>query len=458
MAWHRSRWAKMSLRIETLESRCLPTIITPTTSADGGPGSGSLRDAVLRFNADPGTDDDIIQLQPGRYALTIVNTHGHETAGLEGDLNITSTSHRLIIQGAGSSGWAPTIIDASQLQDRVFQIVNPGTPVVFQDLAITGGLAQDDGSDGALAGTTDALGGGILNNGGDVTLQDVVIANNVARGGDGPAGGNGQDGGNGRDALGRGVYSNGGALGVSGRIAVTNSTLSTNSARGGNGGNGSAGGNGGGGGPGQGGGLSLASGISAMITIVNSTLSANSVRGGDGGAGGDNSNGGGGGNGGIGGPGFGGGIFVVGGTLTLTNATVAFNTAEGSMGGAAGTGGVRKTAGSLNAVNSLFGDNSADSAPDFSGAFTNANHNLLGDGTGSNLVDGVNGNQVGTANNPIDPLLGPLTDKRRPDPHARLVARQPGHRRRQQRLRHRLGPARRRFPAHRERDHRHRGV
>src|SRR5712692_1440021 len=172
-------WTRLLL--ELLEDRCVPTTITPTTFADGVLGSGSLRDAVLQFNADTGTDDDTILLDAGTYALTILNTGGrHETAGLEGDLNITNTSHRLIVQGAGSS----TIIDASQLLDRVFQIVNPGTVVVFQNLVIQGGLAQDDGSNGALAGSTDARGAGILNNGGNVTLDHVVIMNNVARGGD----------------------------------------------------------------------------------------------------------------------------------------------------------------------------------------------------------------------------------------------------------------------------------
>jgi hypothetical protein len=116
-----------------LERRCVPATITPTTFADGGLGSGSLRDAVLQFNADTGTADDTIQLESGTYTLSIRNSGGHhETAGLTGDLNLTQTSHRWIIQGAGPS----TIIDASQLQDRVLQIVNPGTQVVFQDLVI----------------------------------------------------------------------------------------------------------------------------------------------------------------------------------------------------------------------------------------------------------------------------------------------------------------------------------
>jgi hypothetical protein len=208
MARLKSCWTKMTLRIEDLENRSLPTTLTPATFADGGLGSGSLRDAVLQFNVDTATDDDIIQLEAGTYTVTIQNVGGrHETAGLTGDLNLTQTSHRWIIQGAGSSGDNATIIDASQLQDRVFEIVHPGTQVVFQDLVIQGGLAQDDGSDGALAGTTDALGGGIFNDGGELTLENVIIQNNGARGGDAPV-----RRADGYSARGAGIYSTGGAL------------------------------------------------------------------------------------------------------------------------------------------------------------------------------------------------------------------------------------------------------
>jgi hypothetical protein len=80
---------------------------------------------------------------------------------------------------------------------------------VFRDLLIQGGLAQDDGSDGAVAGTTDALGGGILNNGGSVTLDDVVLQNNVAQGGDASV-----LGAPGHNARGGGIYSTGGALSI----------------------------------------------------------------------------------------------------------------------------------------------------------------------------------------------------------------------------------------------------
>ena len=187
-SWPRAlRCSRSLLRIDLLEDRCLPSTITPTTFDDGSLGSGSLRDAVLQFNADTGTGDDTIQLLAGTYALTIQNVGGrHETAGLTGDLNLTRASHHWIIQAAGSSGTNPTIIDARQLQDRVFEIVTPGTQVVFRNLIIQGGLAQDHGSDGALAVTTDALGGGIAIYGTHpVTLTNVTVTANRANTGGG---------------------------------------------------------------------------------------------------------------------------------------------------------------------------------------------------------------------------------------------------------------------------------
>jgi hypothetical protein len=318
------------LLLELLEDRCVPATITPTTFADGVLGSGSLRDAVLQFNADADSGDDTINLLAGNYALTIVNTGGiHETAGLEGDLNITNTSHRLIVEGAGSS----TVIDASQLQDRVFDIVNPGTVVVFQNVVITGGLAQDDGSDGALAGTTDALGGGILNNGGNITLDHVVLTNNVARGGDAAV-----LSAPGHNASGGGFYSTGGALTLAGV------TLANNQVIGGRGGDhyyGSA--PGGSGGSATGGGLYATGG---SLDISGSMIASNQATGGRGGDGSwsDYS----GGNGGGGGTGQGGGLYVNGSSVTLATSTIASNQGGGGSGGAYGNGGVGQGGGLYN--------------------------------------------------------------------------------------------------------------
>jgi hypothetical protein len=298
--------------IEILENRHLLSTFTPTTFADGGLGSGSLRDAVLQFNADTGTDDDIIQLEAGTYALTIQNVGGrHETAGLTGDLNLTQTSHRWIIQGAGPS----TIIDASQLQDRVFDIVSPGAQVVFQDLVIQGGLAQDNGADGALAGTTDALGGGILNNGGDLTLDDVVVQNNLARGGDGAVLST-----PGHTGFGGGVYSTGGPL------TLTGASITNNQALGGSGGSGAT--------YGGLGGSALGAGLFAngsALDISASRIANNRATGGRGGAAGlscvtrtgcEAFAG-------SGGTALGGGLYLYGGSVSVASSTIASNQATG---------------------------------------------------------------------------------------------------------------------------------
>jgi hypothetical protein len=80
--------------------------------------------------------------------------------------------------------------------------------------------------------------------------------------------------------------------------------------------------------------------------------------------------------------------------------------------GSLGQGGGADNAGAAaDARNTIVGLNQASQAPDFSGNFTAASHNLLEDGTGSNLPPGdpgPNGNLVGTAAHPIDPMLGPL--------------------------------------------------
>src|SRR5512135_2549410 len=54
------------LDLESLEDRTVLSSITPTTFADGGAGSGSLRAAIIADNADPGTATDTITLQGQR--------------------------------------------------------------------------------------------------------------------------------------------------------------------------------------------------------------------------------------------------------------------------------------------------------------------------------------------------------------------------------------------------------
>jgi hypothetical protein len=119
---------------------------------------------------------------------------------------------------------------------------------------------------------------------------------------------------------------------------------------------------------------------SGTATVRNSTLSGNS------------------------GGSYGGAIYNhSGATLTVQNSTVVGNNV--SVYG----GGIFNHGGTLNLANTIIAGNSAAHDPDIGGAVISQGHNLVGNGTGSTgLMNGVNGDQVGTAASPINPLLGPL--------------------------------------------------
>jgi hypothetical protein len=391
-------------RLEALEDRRVPAVFNPLPSIpDGAP--GSLRYDIITANHNG--QDNIINLQPGHYLLTIPNTAGEENAAATGDLDLTSIGHTITIQGAGSD---VTVVDAGGI-DRVFQVIGDVT-VEFRNLTITGGRAVDNGTTGSPYSSLDALGGGILigggkqgrfitgNNGpprpnGTVTLDHVLVENNMAVGGtdmhgdgEGASGGgiscggtllvidstianNEAIGGNGGATsdfpgqTGFGGSAGGGGIAVFGYVSLIGSTIEGNEALGGNGGNGAdgtsgspVGKDGGVGGGASGGGLSLSN---AGFTIVSSTISGNVARGGAGGNGGLGFASGNGGNGGWGGSVTGGGISIyralleeltpahdivgiIGGPPSppiapgamLSNSTVADNTPVGGDGGTGG--------------------------------------------------------------------------------------------------------------------------
>jgi hypothetical protein len=222
-----------------------------------------------------------------------------------------------------------------------------GGNAVFSNLTIEDGLAQDDGTAGALPGTTVARGGGLLvQDGGHVTLSNVLIRGNQAVGGSGAAGtsktGNGAPG---KAARGGGIFLS------SGVVNLANSKVSENSVTAGDGGSGYTShcnfhgsirtcighaGSGGAGGVAAGGGLYVISGIAGLSR---STVSGNYVIGANGGMGGgemgpstdgfESQSGG------NGGAAQGAGLFIAAGDLRLTQTTVSENS---SYGGAAGGG------------------------------------------------------------------------------------------------------------------------
>jgi hypothetical protein len=304
-------------------------------------------------------------------------------------------------------------------------------------------LVEGGPGNGGSGGT--GSGGGVYMAEGSFTLSNETLNGNTAQGGTGGAGGFGLYSGSDStsNALGgNGGTGSGGALSVAGgTVTLSNETLNGNTAQGGTGG---AGGIteipgspiGAGGGTGLGGGVYMAGG---RAILSNDTLSGNTAQGGTGGAGGDGYliqpfQSGEAGNGGGGGPGGGGGVYMAAGSAILRNDTLSGNTAQGGTGGAgglaggivgsapvfpgpdgSGTGGGVFVVG-VNAAfvaNTLIAQNmvtrGSPSAPDVAGSVADGGNNLVGDGTGSNLSDHVNGDQVGTFASPIDPKLGPLS-------------------------------------------------
>jgi hypothetical protein len=271
----------------------------------------SLRGAIIAANSDPGATPIIINLQPATtYNLTLTNAT-QENGAVTGDLDITTSLHPVTIIGGGSSGPNKTVIDASGLQsgtshDRAFQITGAAATVTFQDLVISNGLATDDGTSGASTNPTaqnaNRAGGGILNNGGSVTLTNVKIQSCEALGkGDTVINDHTT-----LDALGGGLASVTGT----GNVVITGSTFTGDSALGGNGANF----NNGAGSWAKGGSIYFEGGT---LSVSDTRISSSNATGGTGGNSPGNQQ-----NGGFGGSAFGGGVYVGGGTVTLNNSTL----------------------------------------------------------------------------------------------------------------------------------------
>jgi hypothetical protein len=357
--------------LEPLEDRRLLATFSPSASAADG-SSNSLRAAIILANTNG--QDNTINLTQGVYQLSIANGFEQENSAATGDLDLTDAGHSLTIQGAGAG---VTIIDGGAL-DRVFQVL-PGVNAAIRNLTIQNGLAQDDGSNGAVLDLTPADGGGILNQGtleldgvaiencravggnglsnastdgaaygerasggaiandGTMTLNSCLISGNVAQGG---AGG---DIGGAEATAGSAV---GGGIENDGTLTITQSAIVLNKAVGGAGGNGGraefgTGIDGGDGGNASGGGIY--GDLDASDTrVVDSTIAANDAIGGSGGAGGPGSTVGSiglnGGRGGDAGGAVGGGVAAVS-DLSLFNCTIALNQAQHGTPGNGGPGG-----------------------------------------------------------------------------------------------------------------------
>ena len=134
-----------------------PDINPGDGDCNDGTGNCTLRAAVMEANAQSG--DDVIMLPAGTYPITVPGAN--EQSALTGDLDVRDTTGTLTILGAGVS---TTIIDASGLGDRIFDVWD-GATLVAEDLTITGGL-----------NTGLEEGGGVLVRNGDLALTRCLVS------------------------------------------------------------------------------------------------------------------------------------------------------------------------------------------------------------------------------------------------------------------------------------------
>jgi len=113
----------------------------------------------------------------------------------------------------------------------------------------------------------------------------------------------------------------------------------------------------------------------------------------------------------------GGGLYQTAAEATVTNCTITANLADSIGNGFAEGGGICHSGGVLNLHNTIVAGNSdtvdntglGNVYPDVSGTVTSLGSNIIGNGNGTQgVTDGLNGDRVGTATDPIDPALGPL--------------------------------------------------
>jgi hypothetical protein len=434
--------------LEILEGRMAPATFVVTSADDFS--SNSLRYALANLSTGTAALTNMITFAPSLagQTITLTTADGGELAITQGVTILGLGADQLAVSGSSTSrafdlsaGVSASItgltIENGLTTNTVGggAILNAGTLTLTADAVINstaqggkGGGASTGGSGGGGAG----LGGGVYNSG-TLTLLSSTLSGDQAVGGAGgrfalgssyggvgggpnggaggavslTIGGDGGDGGyasgGGGGGYGRSDGGAGGSGGFGGGGGVGGGSVSVGGkggfGGGGTGGTSELGGGGGGGGGGFGGALFNASGGTA--TITNTTLANNSAAGGNGGIStyGKILDG-------NGGAGYGGAVFSNGGSVTITSSTIAANVTRGSTGKVAGVGnggGVYVNAGAARIDSTIIAQNTDNTLrdPDVFGVFTDSGHNLIGNTTGSSgfsplTLTGVN------------PLLNPL--------------------------------------------------
>ncbi|MGG6294155.1 DUF4347 domain-containing protein [Leptolyngbya sp. AN02str] len=326
-------------------------------------GTGSLRQAILNANAIAGADTITFAGATFTDATTDIITL------TSGQLQINST---LYINGTGAN----RLIISGNNASRIFD-VTIGNRAYFNDFTVANGRSLfGSGINNAgnltlnnvtIRNNRASLFGGGVSNYGILAVNNSIIRNNISE----------QDGGGLQNEsivsimtvtdstiAGNTSIVGGGISVFSGTLTLNRSTVSGNTAK-------------------SGGGISNA----ATTNITNSTISGNSAENGGGVYNRENTS------------------SVVPKT-TLTNVTVANNTATTGVGG-----GISIVEGTVTLRNTIVATNLNTAAPDLAGAFINGGNNLVGRSNGSTgVVNGVNGSIVGTIAAPVNPNLAPLAN------------------------------------------------
>jgi predicted outer membrane repeat protein len=371
------------LRLEPLEDRRMLSVLF--VDADAAPGGGGLawetayndlqpalaQAATLNGDSDPANNIDQIWIAEGTYKPSALLEAGDARSAsfslvndviLYGGFTGTETTLDQRAWSAHITTLSGDLGTTGDTADNAYTVVYCATGITsgLDGLSITGGNA--DGS--SVSGHPERTGGAGVFNAGTLTVTNSTLSDNLAH-----DYGGGIDNYNGTldvtnsNLSDNSARSGGGVCGLSGTLTITNCTLSGNIADG----------------SGVGGGTY---GRDGNLRITNCVVSGNAA-------------------------GYGGGIFVDSGVLTVTNSIVSENSANGVYSRCAGIY-IIGTSPRATLNNTIVARNTGSSYPDVyreSGTLSGS-YNLIGDGSGqSSLINGVNGNQVGTSSAPIDPLL-----------------------------------------------------
>jgi IPT/TIG domain len=380
--------------LEILEERVVPSNWLVTNTSNNAATSGSLPWAVTQAN--PDTSNANITFSPSVF-------FSGGTITLAATLNLTNTAHTITVDG---SGYAPIAVSGGGSVQDFHVYLGVTASIVNLTIAnghdnVSGGGINNGGTltlinDIVAANSSGNVGGGLYNSG-TANLTDVTLSNNFAAGSNLQGGGGASNAGT-MSVIGSTITANttnvdGTGLSNYGTMVVKDSTFSGNAA-----------------------GWGALQTRDGKTTIIGCTFTGNNALH------------------------KGGAIWVSGSgsttIVTVVDCTITGNTAQES-GGAIATnnisnlsvflihstipantatlapGGVylwtSSTIASL--YNSIVAYNTVGSAVSDIAGVVSGNGNLIGNGAGmSGISNGSNGNQVGTASSPINPLLNALAN------------------------------------------------